>query len=127
MSADPTVDAIVRDECAARVLAELGPCELCGATVEVTKTKQGVRCYSHHLGSGQRREVHHPAGFANIPGWTVRLSANSHRELSEVWIDLGFDRFPSASGDPLLLAAYSAAGLASIAVLLARWLFDYAA
>ena len=94
---------------------------------DVSSSPAGPPCYEHRAGLLPAVEAHHPAGVANLPGWTVRLTGNAHRGASETWTDLGFDRLPPSLGNPLLLAGYTVAGLATIGVLVVRWLVELAA
>ena len=124
MSTDPSLEALLREDRAAQVVDALGPCEVCGSTVDVSATDRGVRCYAHHFGSRGRAERDHPAGIDNLPGWTIRLDANTHRDETEIRIALGIHHWPDAKGDPLLMAAHALAGLATIGILIARWLVE---
>jgi hypothetical protein len=127
MSADPSIRAIVRDARRSEKAAALGPCGRCGSDRDVSATLAGPRCYEHRVRVEAAIEAHHPAGIANVPGWTIRLTGNAHRDLSEAWTDLGFDSLPPSGGNPLLVAAYTVAGLAVIGVLVVRWLAELAA
>ena len=44
--------------------------------------------------------------------------------MTEIRLALAIDHIPGAGGDPLLQAAHAIAGLATIGVLIARWLAE---
>jgi hypothetical protein len=88
-----------------------------------------ILCYGCRSADAGRRafEEDHLAGRANLGGIVVRLRPNGHRTVTELRLAFGMDGWPTADGDPLIALAHFLGGLATVLILLAQWLLEYAA
>ncbi len=123
MSSDAELRAEARAARRSRRLPPGASCSVCGAhdpAVLSVKPGGAVRCYEHRDGDTPRVEADHIAGRANLPGLTVDLHANAHRRVTDLRRQLGLDELPPADGDPLLVLAHFAGGLAAVLALLAE-------
>ena len=126
---DHEIDALARAARRKRRLPPDAACATCATTDQLSRRPDGrVLCYAHLREEAGARpfEVDHPAGVANLPGFTIRLSPNAHRTVTEWRTALGIDDLPDAEGDPLLMAAYLLVGVATLVLLVAIWLVDAA-
>jgi len=122
---DPDLDALARRARKAQRLPRGATCESCGTTSHVAVRPDGrLLCYACLLRETGRSGVEedHLAGRRNLGGLVVRLDANAHREVSELRLQLGLGDWPDADGDPLRVLAHFLGGLATLLVVLARWL-----
>jgi hypothetical protein len=102
-------------------------CEVCQRPLR--GYRQGTRplCYKHRREPGKGFEEDHPAGRRNVPGWTEKLEANAHRDVTDFRLTAGMDTWPDANGDPLIALAHLLGGWASLLWAIASWLVELAA
>jgi len=127
---DHEIDALARAARRRRRLPPDAACATCATTEQISQRPDGrVLCYAHLRAEGGARpfEEDHLAGRENLGGLVVRLRANDHRAVTELRTQLGGDEWPPADGDPLLVLAHFLHGLATLLVILARWLSALAA
>lgn len=126
---DNDLAALARRARKAQRLPRGASCEACGTPSHVASRPDGrVLCYAcllRETGSSGVEEDH-LAGRRNLGGLVVRLDANAHREITELRLQLGLGDWPDADGDPLRLLAHFLGGLATLLVVLARWLLELA-
>lgn len=127
---DHDLETLVREARSRRRLPRGATCETCRAARQLSAKRDGrVLCYAclqTELGRSGVEEDH-LAGRVNLAGLVVRLQANAHRDVSDLRTQLGKDDWPDADGDPLLVLAHFLCGLATLLVVLARWLVELAA
>lgn len=102
-------------------------CSICGHRDHLTQLSDGdIRCYSHRSQETGVVELDHFAGRATLPRTVIALDGNAHRRVTEIRRLTGMDDFPMAAGDPILTLAHLLAGIASLFLLFAAWLVEYA-
>ncbi len=127
---DPEIDALARAARRRRRLPPGAACATCAGTDHLSTRPDGrVLCYAHlrEEGGASTVEEDHVAGRENLGGLGVKLRANDHRTVTEWRERLGIDDWPSADGDPLLIAAHLLAGIGTLLILVAQWLVALAA
>jgi hypothetical protein len=102
-------------------------CEVCHRSLRVYRPATRLLCYKHRRGPGKGFEEDHPAGRRNVPGWTEKLEANAHRDVTDFRLSAGMGEWPDANGDPLIALAYVLGGWASLLWAIASWLLELAA
>lgn len=128
-SPDPELDAVVRVVKRARRIPPGSTCAVCGTDDHLSAGPDGeILCYGCRSSRAGRRpfEEDHLAGRANLAGLVVRLRPNSHRTVTELRLSLGLADWSTADGDPLIALAHFLGGLATLLILLAEWLLEYA-
>jgi hypothetical protein len=124
MNGDPMLDQLARQAKRSRRVPAGATCADCGGTDQLSASTDGVvRCYEHKPTTAAA-ERDHPAGRHNIGGFTIALTPAAHREVSDLRIALGIDRWPPPQGNPLVAVGHAVAGFASLLWLIAKYLIE---